>query len=91
MFETTNAFLSETLRDGEKPLSYLNSGEKILSESHIFLSETKKKLFFVPQCNYLFMDKKISDIKWILKARGELLNLNCKIYNEGEAQICFVI
>ena len=43
MFETTNAFLSETLRDGEKPLSYLNSGEKILSESHIFLSEVKGK------------------------------------------------
>ena len=42
MFETTNAFLSESWRDGEKPLSYLKPGEKKLSESHTFLSETKK-------------------------------------------------
>lgn len=48
MFEIINACLSKTLRDGEKPISYLNSGEKILSESHIFLSETKKISFLFP-------------------------------------------
>ena len=46
VFEIINACHSETLCDGEKPISYLNSGEKILSESHEFLSETKKSFFF---------------------------------------------
>lgn len=41
-FEIINACL---LLNEEKPISYLNSGEKMLSELHIFLSETKKKYF----------------------------------------------
>lgn len=55
MFEIIDACLSETLCNGKKPISDLNSIEKILLEIHIFLPRDKKKLLFIPQCYYLNM------------------------------------
>lgn len=48
MFEIINACLLETLHDKEKPISYLTSGEKILSESFIFFLGQKNSHFLFP-------------------------------------------
>lgn len=46
-FEIINACIAEILREGEKPISYLNSRGLELSESHNFLSETKSFPFVI--------------------------------------------
>jgi hypothetical protein len=52
-----------TVSDGEKLLTYLNSAIKVLSGLDIFPRETKKKLNFVDQC-YLLVAFRISPRKY---------------------------